>query len=74
MVKTTEIIDHQGFDEWVWFIFAGLYLPHLQNIVGNMLPTKTVDKRHGFIVHGATRICCVQHQTHVVHKYRYRFG
>ena len=26
-----------------------MYLPHLHNIVGNMIPKKMVDKRHGLL-------------------------
>ena len=45
-----EIIAHQGFGEWVCKIVAGVYLPHLHNVVGNMLPKEMVAKRHGFLV------------------------
>ena len=69
-----ENISHQGFDEWFWKIVDRVYLPHLHNIVGNMLPNKMVDKRHGSLVHGDTKIRHVQHHTHVVHKYRCGFG
>ena len=38
MVKPMEIISRQDFGEWVCKIVAGLYLPHLHNIVVNILP------------------------------------
>ena len=68
-----EIVANQGFGEWVCKIVAGVYLPHLHKIVGNMLPNKMVYKRHGLLVQGATRISSVQHHTNVVHKYRCSF-
>ena len=74
MVKTMEIIAHQGFGEWVYNIVAGVYLPHLHNIFGNMLLKKMVAKCHNFLVQGDARIFCVQHNTNVVHKYRCGFG
>ena len=69
-----DIISHQGFGEWVCKIVAGVYIPHFHKKIGNMLSNKMVAKRHGFLVQGATRIRRVQHHTHVVHKYRLRFG
>ena len=74
MVKPIEIIAHQGFDECLYIIASGVYLHHLHNIVSNILPNKMVGKSHSFIVQGATGISRVQHHTHVVHKYRCRFG
>ena len=68
MVKPTEIISHKVFGEWVCKIVAGVYLPHLHNIVGKMLPNKMVAKLHGFLVQGAARIRRVEHHIHVVHK------
>ena len=69
-----EIIDHQGFGECVLKSFSGVYLPHLHNIVVNMLPNKMVANRHCFIDQDSNRISRVQHHTHVVHKYMCRFG
>ena len=69
-----EIIAHQGFGEWVCTFFAGVCIPRLLNIDGNILTNKMVAKHHCFLVQGATRICRVQHHTHVVHNYRCRFG
>ena len=40
MVKTMEIIADQVFNEWVYKTIFGVYLPHLLNIIGNMLPKK----------------------------------
>ena len=37
-------------------------------------PLKMLAKRHTFLVQGATRVSLVQHHTHVVPKYRFRFG
>ena len=68
MLKPMEIVANQGFGEWVCKIVAGVYLPHLHKIVGNMLPNKMSSKRHGFLVQGDTRIICVQHHIDVVHK------
>ena len=73
MVKTTEIITYQGFGEWVCKIIFGVYLPHPQNIVGNMLTGKMLANHHGFLVQCATRISWIQHHTHVVQKHRCRF-
>ena len=73
ILEPMEIIAHQGFGEWVFKIVAGVYLPHLHDIYGNMIPNKMVAKRHGFIVHGDTRIFRIQHHTHIVHKYRCGF-
>ena len=50
MVKIMEIITHQGFGEWVWKSVADAYLPHLHNILGNMLPKKMLAKLHRFFV------------------------
>ena len=69
-----ENISHQGFGEWVCKNVSGLYLPHLHNIFGNMLPKEIEEKGHIFLVHIATRISRVKHHTHVVHKYKCRFG
>ena len=46
--------------------FFGVYLPHLQNVVGDMLLNKMVDNHQPWV-------SCVQHHTSVVHKYRSRF-
>ena len=69
-----EIFSHQGFGEWLCKIVAGVYITHLQNIVGNMLPKKMAAKRNSFLIQVATRIFRIQHHTHVVHKYRCGFG
>ena len=42
MVKTTEIISHQDFGEWVCKNFAIVSFPHLQNIISTMLPNRQV--------------------------------
>ena len=69
-----KIIARQVFCECVCKIVSGVYLPHLHKIVGNMLPNKMVDKRHNFPDQGANMICRIQHHTHIVYKYRCRFG
>ena len=73
MVKSTGIIASKGFVELVCKIAAGVYLPHLHNILSNMIPNKMIAKCHSFTVQGATRISRVQHHTHDFHKYWCRF-
>ena len=68
MLKPMEIIARQWFGEWVYKICSGVYLPHLHNVFGNMLPDKMIGKRHSFVVQDATSIFCVQHHIHVFHK------
>ena len=68
-----EIFSYQGFVEWFLKIIFGAYLPHLHNIVGNILPNKMVSKRHNFLVQDATMVSLIQHQTNFVPKYMCRF-
>ena len=69
-----EIIAHQGLDECFCKTFAGVYLPHLHNIVGDILSKTMVPKRHCFLVQITTGIIHIQHHTRGVHKYRCGFG
>ena len=44
MVKTTKIIAYHEFGECICKIVIGVYLPHLHNIVRNMIPKKMVAR------------------------------
>ena len=66
------------FSSGVWWMGlkmgVGVDLPHIHNIVSNIIPKKMVAKCYSFLVQGATRISRFQHHTHVFHKYGCRFG
>ena len=47
MVKTTKRIAYHEFGECICKIVFGVYLPHLHNIVRNMIPKKMVARLKG---------------------------